>query len=306
MCKIPLVLWIANAAACFSGRHGAVTRQAQQHQCRRHAVHNNAHQVQQAIQVEHSENSSRERLLCENERLLQENGQLWDWLYQTIQFPRLKQQEFGVWATAMGVSLNQIVDLLALILGTEADPGRSTVSCWAQAAAAAAGKVFQCLDQRCKGLVTTACLDEIFFPGRPVLVGVEPASMAVFLTAKSDRLNRRAWTDRLLAQDALRHLVQSRKAFTFLDRLHAELGRLSIDQELRRALVRLLWLRRRGRGGDDDGHHAQAILVQEVVCWRLAPTGGGGTARSGPLPLPAAGTRSAELRLHGTDPRRTV
>src|SRR5271157_5176077 len=87
MCKIPLVLWIANAAACFSGRHGAVTRQAQQHQCRRHTVHNNAHQVQQAIQVGHSENSSRERLLCENERLLQENGQLWDWLYQTIKFP---------------------------------------------------------------------------------------------------------------------------------------------------------------------------------------------------------------------------
>ena len=54
MCKIPVVLWIANAAACFSGRHGAVTRQAQQHQLSRQTVYNNAHQVQEAIQVEHS------------------------------------------------------------------------------------------------------------------------------------------------------------------------------------------------------------------------------------------------------------
>jgi hypothetical protein len=416
MCKIPLGLWIANAAACFSGRHGAVTRQARLHQVSRQTVYNNAHQVREAIQVEHSEAPSRERLLRENQELRHENGRLWGWLYQTIEFPRHKQREFGVLAIAMGLSVRQIADLLALILGAKAAPGRSTVERWGLAAEAAAGRVLKRLDERCKGLVTTACLDETFFHGRPVFVGVEPRSMTLILADKGDRLDRAAWLKKLAGWDALRyvvgdagtvlqsalawlascrqaagaalqvsldvfhtmrearrvlkihwnrvkkdwkaaeeadlrvarsqqkgeyaykpagaarsawtkvarsmesydaasagwqmakaalelfrpdgqlndrawaearvgealpalagkpwttlrHLLQSPKAFAFLDRLHAELGRLPIDQGLREALVRLWWLRRRARE-EDDGHHAKAILLQEVLCWRLAP-----------------------------------
>ncbi len=416
MCKIPIVLWIANAAACFSGRHGAVTRQAQQHQVSRQTVYNNAHQVHEAVHLEHSEAPSRERLLRENQELRSENGRLWEWLYQTIEFPRHKQREFGVLAIAMGLSVRQIANLLALILGTKAAPGRSTVERWGLAAEAAAGRVLKRLDERCKGLVTTACLDETFFHGRPVFVGVEPQSMTLILADKGDRLDRTAWLQKLVGWDALRyvvsdagtvlqsalgwlaarrrapgaalrvsldvfhtmrearrvlkihwnrvkkdwkaaekadlrvarfqhkgeytykpagaacsawtkvahsmksydaasagwqmakaalelfrpdgrlndrawaearvsealpalagkpwttlrHLLQSPKAFAFLDQLHAELGRLPIDQELREALVRLWWLRRRARK-DDDGHHAKAILLQEVLCWQLAP-----------------------------------
>ena len=54
---------------------------------------------------------------------------------------------------------------MALILGTKAAPGRSTIHRWGLAAEAAAGEVLKPLDERCKGLVTTACLDEIFFRG---------------------------------------------------------------------------------------------------------------------------------------------
>jgi tetratricopeptide (TPR) repeat protein len=416
MCKIPVALWIANAAACLSGHHGAVTRQAQLHQVSRQTVYNDAHRVQEAIRVEHSEAPSRERLLRENQELRHENDRLWEWLYQTIEFPRHKQREFGILAIAMGLSVRQIADLLALILGTKAAPGRSTIERWGLAAEAAAGTVLKRLDERCKGLVTTACLDEIFFHGRPVFVGVEPQSMTLILADKGDRLDRAAWLKKLVGWDALRyvvsdagtvlqsalawlaarrqvagaalrmsldvfhtmkearrvlkihwnkvkkdwkaaekadlrvarfqrqgqyaygpagkarsawirvaksmdqydaakagwqkakaalevfgpdgrlndrawaearvsealpalagkawttlrHLLQSPKAFAFLDRLHAELGRLPIDQELREALVRLWWLRRRARK-DDDGHHAKAILLQEVLCWKLAP-----------------------------------
>jgi hypothetical protein len=416
MSTISIALYIANAAARFSGRHGAVTRQAQDQGCSRQTVYKHASEVVEAIHVEHSDGPPRERLLRENEELRQENGRLWDWLDQMIEFPQLKQQEFGVRATAMGLSLNQIVSLLAVILGTKAAPGRSTVNRWVLAAAAAAGKVLQRLDQRCKGLVTTACLDEIFFHGRPVFVGVEPQSMTLILAAKGDRLDRSAWLQKLSGWDALqhvvsdagtvlqsaltwltaqraggtalqtgldvfhtikearrvlkihwnqvkkdwkageeadrrvarfkrrgqyahrsvgaarsawvkvaksmdrydtaragwqrakaalelfrpdgrlndrewaearvrealpalggkawttlRHLLLSRKAFTFLDRLHAKLDRVPTDPALREALVRLVWLRRRARGGDDQGHHAKAILLREVVCWKLAP-----------------------------------
>ncbi len=161
-----------------------MTRQAQLHQVSRQTVYNNAPQVQEAIQVEHSDGPSREQLLRENQELRHENGQLWDWLNQTIEFPRHKQQEFGVLAIAMGLSLSQIADLLALILGTQAAPGRSTVDRWGLAAEAAAGKVLKRLDEHCKGLVTTACLDETFFHGRPVFVGVEPRSMTLILADK--------------------------------------------------------------------------------------------------------------------------
>jgi hypothetical protein len=107
MCKIPVGLWIANAAAFFSGHHGAVTRQAQLHQVSRQTVYNHAHQVQEAIQVEHSEAPSRERLLQENQELRRENGRLWDWLSQTIEFPRAKQREFSILAHRLGLDLGR-------------------------------------------------------------------------------------------------------------------------------------------------------------------------------------------------------
>ncbi len=207
MCKIPIVHWIANAAARFSGRHGAVTRQAQSRGCSRQTIYNHASEVQQAIRVEHSDGPSRERLLRENQELRRENGPLWGWLYQTIEFPQAKQQEFGVRAAAMGLSLNQIVELLTLLLGVPAAPGRSTVHRWVRAAARAAGKVLQRLDQRCESLVSTACLDEIFFHGRPVFVGVEPQSMTLILAQKGDRLDRAAWLKRLVGWNVLSYVV---------------------------------------------------------------------------------------------------
>ena len=111
--------------------------------------------------------------------------------------------------------------------------------------------------------------------------GWQKAKAALELFGPDGRLNDRAWAEARVSEalpalagkpwTTLRHLLQSPKAFAFLDRLHAELGRLPIDQELREALVRLWWLRRRARKDDDDGHHAKAILLQEVLCWKLAP-----------------------------------
>jgi hypothetical protein len=51
------------------------------------------------------------------------------------------------------------------------------------------------------------CLDEIFFNGRPVLVGVEPGSMAWFLGQKASSLTGSTWAESLQAWDALQHVV---------------------------------------------------------------------------------------------------
>jgi regulator of replication initiation timing len=125
--RLPIALWIANAAARLNGTHGEVTRQAEAADCSRQTVYDHAQKVQAAVDAEHSGGPTRAELLEENQQLRQENARLWDWLAQTVEFPPAKQHEFTVTATAMGLSLNQVLVLLALILGEQARPGRSTI-----------------------------------------------------------------------------------------------------------------------------------------------------------------------------------
>ena len=77
----------------------------------------------------HHGGPTRAQLIEQNQQLRHENGQLWDGLRaETIEFPPSKQREFSITAAAMGLSLNQILVLLGLILGMQAGPGRSNVA----------------------------------------------------------------------------------------------------------------------------------------------------------------------------------
>jgi hypothetical protein len=205
--KIPLRIWIANAAARLTGTQGAVTHQAEAADCSRQTVYDHAQKVQAAVEAEHSGGPTRSELLEQNQHLRRENAQLWDALAQTIEFPEDTQREFTVTATAMGLSLNQVLALLALILGRSAGPGRSTLHRWIQAAGQAAGRVLKRLDASCKAWVLVGCLDEIFFHGRPVLVGVEPASMAWFLGQRADDRTGATWSKALRDWTALEYVV---------------------------------------------------------------------------------------------------
>ena len=124
MLKLSIPTWIANAAACLTGMYGDVTHQAEAADCSRQTVYDHAQKVQAAVEAEHSGGPTRAELIQETQDLRQENARLWDWLAQTIEFPPAKQHEFTVTATAMGLSLNQVLVLLALILGAQARPGR--------------------------------------------------------------------------------------------------------------------------------------------------------------------------------------
>ena len=207
MFKIPVRLWIANAAARLCGTHGEVTDQAEAADCSRQTVYDHARKVQAAIETEHQGGPTRAQLLEENQRLRRENAQLWDWLAQTIEFPTSKQWQFAVTAAAMGLSLNQTLVLLTLILGAEACPGRTTVHRTIKAAGIAAGRVLKHLDTKCKVLVLVGCLDEIFFHRRPVLVGVEPASMVWFLGQKADDRTGATWSKALHDWSALQYVT---------------------------------------------------------------------------------------------------
>jgi hypothetical protein len=207
MYKIPLAVWIANAAARLAGGYGDVTRQAEAAGCSRQTVYDHTQKVQAAVEVEHAGGPTHAELIQENEHLRQENARLWDWLAQTIEFPPSKRHEFTVTATAMGLSLNQVLVLLAIILGTQARPGRSTIQRWIKAAGQRATRVLKHLDRRCRTLVLVGCLDEIFFHGRPVLVGVEPASMTWFLGHKADDRTGATWCQHLQGWTALRYVL---------------------------------------------------------------------------------------------------
>jgi hypothetical protein len=82
----------------------------------------------------------------------------------------------GPSAAALGLSLNQLRQLLALLLPGKRCPSRARLGRWV-AAARQAGRVLQALDAACPVYVRTACLDEIYCHRQPVFVAVEPHSM---------------------------------------------------------------------------------------------------------------------------------
>ena len=189
----PSFVGSANAAACLTGPHGAVTQQAEQSGCSRQSVYDHAQKVNAAVEAEHGGGPTRAELVRENEALRQENTQLWEWLFQTIEFPLLQQQKFAVVALAMGLSLNQTLVLSVILLGARAAPSRSTIHRWGQAAGEAAGVVLKRLDHSCKTLVLVGCLDEIFFHGRPVLVGIEPTAWCGFWGKQAGNRQGSTW-----------------------------------------------------------------------------------------------------------------
>jgi hypothetical protein len=207
MYTIPLVGWIANAAARLTGPRGAITAQAEETGCCRQSVYDHAQKVESAVEAEYGGGPTRAELLAENEALRLENIQLWEWLNQTVDFGLAKQQEFSVTATAMGLSRNQIYVLLAIPLGAKACSSRSTIHRWVKAAGKAAGEVLKQLDRSSRELVLVGCLDEIFLHRRPVLVGVEPISMVWFLGKKTANHQGSTWFAELQPWTSLRYVT---------------------------------------------------------------------------------------------------
>jgi hypothetical protein len=207
MCTISFVGWIANAAARLVGRHGAVTEQSQELGCSRQSIYDHAEKVKAAVQGEHGGGPTRAELVEENEARRQENTQLWDWLFQTIELPLAKVQEFAVTAAAMGLSNSQVRALLAILQGAKASPSRSTIHRWVKAAGIAAGEILNQLDRSCRTLVLVGCLDEIFFNRQPVLVGIEPHSMVWFLGKKTNNHRGSTWSGELQPWTSLRYVT---------------------------------------------------------------------------------------------------
>jgi hypothetical protein len=193
MGKLSVLTWIGNAAAVLCGPWGAVTAQTREAGCSRQAAYDQAQRVQQAVTEVHAGGAARDTVLEGLVALREENRQLWQALEQAVDCPMAKQQQFAALAAALGLSLNQTVSLLAVLLPADVCPSRALVGRWVQAAARCAGPVLQVLDGACVGLVTELCLDEIFCHRQPVLVGVEPHSMAWVLGQRTPDRSGDTW-----------------------------------------------------------------------------------------------------------------
>lgn len=228
MAKLSLLTWIGNAAAVLCGRRGDVSRQAHQAGCSRQSAYRQAQCVHAAVADAHDGGPSRAALLQQLQQLQEENRQLWQALEQTIDFPKAKQQRFVVTAAALGLSNRQSAVLLALLLGARA-PSRATIGRWVRAAAQQAGRLLQTLDGLCRRLVGTLCLDEIFCRRRPVLVGVEPHSLACVLARRARDRSGATWAGALQPWSQLRQVVADagsglRKGLSLYQQQRAQAG----------------------------------------------------------------------------------
>lgn len=197
MFKLPLRQWIGNAAAVLFGSHGDVTTAAQEAGCSRQTVYDHAHKVQQALHDAQDSGPSRQQLLDQIDQLREENRQLWDCLDQSIDFPKDKQQHFVTTASAMGLSLNQILTLLAILLPPALLPSRATLGRLVNHSARRAGAILKVFDKAARPLILSLCLDEIFFHHNPVLMGVDPHSMAWVLGQRAKDRTGDTWAKAL-------------------------------------------------------------------------------------------------------------
>jgi hypothetical protein len=160
MFKLPVRTWILNAAAVFSGPHGAVTRQAEQAGCSRQTVYQHARKLEQRLGDEPvadppTEDRPRPAPVAAPEPAAGPR----------ILLDKDKLKELATTAFAMGLSLRQIEDLLGVPLPVDAVPDHSTLGHWVQVEATRAGAVLATLDPACAERVQTLALDEIFFGG---------------------------------------------------------------------------------------------------------------------------------------------
>src|SRR5262245_32133662 len=116
MLTFPVEEWVSNAAAVLSRVWGAVTQRSAQSGYSRTAIYQHAERVVQAVATEQAGGMSYEELWAENERLKAENEALWQVWSEVEELSECKQRELASAGSAMGLSLSQLVLVLAIVL----------------------------------------------------------------------------------------------------------------------------------------------------------------------------------------------
>jgi hypothetical protein len=284
MLKVPLRHWIGNAAAVLFGSHGDVSAAAEQSGCSRQSVYHHAQRVEQVLEAAQLPGPCRAELLLECQQLRSENARLNELLARRtefIEFNEKRRKRLAATSSAMGLSLNQIEEIFAVLLedqpgsvACKPKPSRAAIGRWVLAACLLAGSVLRVLDEHTRQRAKQLCLDEIFFHGKPVLVGVEPLSMAVLLCHKAKDRTAETWLSHLQdfsrtefavadagtgLQSALSQLQQQRQATAPAAAPALAIG-LDVFHTDKEAQTRLGWLWRHFEAAWSAAEEAEARL----------------------------------------------
>ena len=146
-------------------------------------------------------------LWAENERLRAENEALWQAWSETEALSESQQRELAAAGSAMGLSLSQMVILLAMVLPSRMVPSRAMVGRWVQHSAQPSRGILKVLERVCQGLVLVWCRDEIFLHREPILMGVEPTSWAGLAGQRGPDRSDASWCKVIEQWPSLEHVV---------------------------------------------------------------------------------------------------
>jgi hypothetical protein len=191
--------WIGNAGAVLFGQHGDITAQTQQAGSSRQVAYQHAHRVQQAVADAQRPGPAYQQVLQHNEQLRQENQQLGEALDVSVDFPQARQRQFTTTAAAMGHSLAQSLTLSAHRPVAATLPLPRPAGALGPPVGPTGPLRPEGLDEACRPLVACLCLDEISFRRQPVLMGVEPHSLAWVLAERAPDRSGPTWAKALAA-----------------------------------------------------------------------------------------------------------
>ena len=186
---------------------GAVTQRSQQSGYSRTAIYQHAERVVQAVANEQAGDISYEDLWAKNEQLKAENEALWQAWSEAEDLSESKQRELAAAGCALGLSLTQMVILLAMVLPGRLVPSRATVGRWVQQSAQQSRGILEVLDRACQRWALVVCLDEIFFHREPILMGVEPLSLAWLAGQRGPDRRGERWCEVIEAGPNLEHVI---------------------------------------------------------------------------------------------------
>ena len=161
----------------------------------------------QAVASEQASGSSYEDLWAEHKRLKAEHEALWQAWSETEDLRESKQRERASASSAMGLSLTQMVILLAIVWPSRLVPSRATVGRGVQQSAQQSRGILEVLDRACQRWGLVWCLDEIFFHREPILMGVEPLSLAWLAGQRGPDRSGKSWCEVIEAWPNLEHVI---------------------------------------------------------------------------------------------------
>lgn len=208
MLSLPPPAPLASAAVVFFGRHGAVTRLAQQRAVPRQTLYREAQAAAGAV-AGSATRREREALGQRLAQLEQERAALHEQLRQALVVGADQQAEFAATAQALGVSLSAARALLRVVL-RDRTPSVATLGRFSRAAGRRAGTLLAVVDEFSRPQARQLAADELFSGRKPVLMVVEQESMCWLTGCLAADRSGDTWAEQFRAFPAAAQITRDR------------------------------------------------------------------------------------------------